>query len=127
MNCIIYGTKCEYTTSWPQQTEKRKDENNGNCRSRLRKKQRISDDEEEKEARSAHSRSPTADEEERLEAECSGQSVTDAADHINHLPDRAAEAELEEKGKSTSIWRRLRLTFERDDIHRSGPTYRARP
>ncbi|TLD25676.1 hypothetical protein E2P81_ATG09333 [Venturia nashicola] len=100
MNCIIYGTKCEYTTAWPQQGEKRKHvpEQLGNGRSRSRKKQRASDDEEEKEARSAHSRSPTADEEERLEAECSGHSVTDAADPINHLPDRAAEVELEEKG-----------------------------
>ncbi|KAE9963906.1 hypothetical protein EG328_010959 [Venturia inaequalis] len=100
MNCIIYGTKCEYTTAWPQQAEKRKDapEQNGNGRSRSRKKQRISDDEDEKEAPSTHSRSPTAEEEERLEAECSAQSVTDAADPINSLPDRAAEVELEEKG-----------------------------
>jgi hypothetical protein len=98
MNCIIYGTKCEYTTAWPQQSEKRKcaPARNSNGRSRARKKQRTTDDEDE--TRSPHSRSPTEDEEERLEAECSGQPVSDAADPINHLPDRAAEAELEEKG-----------------------------
>jgi hypothetical protein len=105
MNCIIYGTKCEYTTGWPQLSEKRKEgpERSSNGRSRARKKQRISDDEDEKGTRSPHSRSPTEDEEERLEAECSGQSVTDAADPINHLPDRTAEAELEEKGSSLGL------------------------
>lgn len=110
MNCIIYGTKCEYTTAWPHQAEKRKDTpaQNGHDRSRSRKKQRTSDDEEEKEVRSAESRSPTADEEERLEAECGGQSVTDAADPINYLPDRAAEAELEEKGGVVVMLDRVR-------------------
>jgi hypothetical protein len=98
MNCIIYGTKCEYTTSWPQQSEKRKDapDRNSNGRAKARKKQRTSDDEEEKGTHSPYSRSPTEDEEERLEAECSAQSVTDAADPINHIPDKTEEVELEE-------------------------------
>lgn len=91
MNCIIYGTKCEYTTGWPQQTEKRKDPPEQIGRTRAKKKQRVSDDEEEKEERSLKSRSPTAEEEERLEAECSGQSVTDVADPISHLPHQESE------------------------------------
>jgi hypothetical protein len=98
---MIYGTKCEYTTAWPHQSEKRKEAPERNCNggSRARKKQRASEAEGGNN-RSPQSRSPTEEEEEALEAECSGQSVTDAADPINHLPDRAAEAELEERGNT---------------------------
>jgi hypothetical protein len=103
MNCIIYGTKCEYTTAWAQQSDKRKEHpDRTSGRTRARKKVKTSDDGDGNRTRSPASRSPTEGEEEALEAECCGHSVTDAADPISTIPDRV-ELDTEEIGNYSEL------------------------